>query len=47
MKVKLIIIDSFRSENPNPPPKYFIEGDHIDSWYYSPECAAKQIQTVF
>ena len=47
MKVKLIIIDSFKSENPNPPPKYFIEGDHIDSWYYSPVCAAKQIQTVF
>ena len=47
MKVKLIIIDSFKSESPNPPTKYYIEGDHIDSWYYSPICAAKQIQTVF
>lgn len=47
MKVKLIVIDSFRTESRNLPPKYYIEGDHIDSWYYSPECANKQIQTVF
>lgn len=46
MKIKLIIIDSFddvcrlRSQ-------YYIDGDHIDSWSYSPDIACKKIETFF
>lgn len=46
MKVKLIIIDSFDSNYSNPV-KYFYEGDHIDSFIYSPEGAGKIIETKF
>lgn len=47
MKVKLIIIDSFCSENAKLPIKYFIENGHIDSWQYSPEQCSRSITTVF
>lgn len=46
MKVKLIIIDSFDSEYPKTE-KYFYEGDHIDSFVYSPDCADKKIEWIF
>ncbi len=46
MKVKLIIIDNFDSDYTNPI-KYFYEGDHIDSFVYSPEGANKKIETLF
>ena len=47
MKVKLIIVDSFDAEYPNDPPEYFIKGDYIDRWVYSPACSEKTIETVF
>lgn len=46
MKVKLIIIDNFDSDYSNPI-KYFYEGDHIDSFVYSPEDSGKKIETKF
>ncbi len=47
MKVKLIIVDSFDAEYPNEAPEYFIDGDFIDRWVYSPDCCEKRIETVF
>lgn len=47
MKVKLIIVDSFNAEYPNEAPEYFINGDFIDRWVYSPDCCEKRIETVF
>lgn len=47
MKIKLIVIDSFASEDANVPIKYYVDSDHIDSWYYSPECSSKQVFTDF
>ncbi len=47
MKVKLIIVDSFDAEYPNEAPEYFINGDFIDRWVYSPDCCEKRIETVF
>ena len=51
MKVKLVLIDAYRSETP-PLPRlhYFIRGDetpHIDKWSYSPAGAKKRVETVF
>lgn len=46
MKIKLIIIDSFDSEF-RTPTEYFYEGDHIDSFIYSPESSGKIIETIF
>ena len=51
MKVKLVLIDAYRSETP-PLPRlhYFIRGDeipHIDKWLYSPAGAKKRVETVF
>lgn len=46
MKVKLVIIDNFDSDYTTPR-KYFFEGDHIDTFVYSPACAAKRIETRF
>ncbi len=48
MKVKLVLIDTYRAESSTPPPKYFIgEGAHIDRWVYSPTCAARVTESVF
>ncbi len=47
MKVKLIIVDSFDASYPNEEPQYFIGGDYIDRWVYSPEECEKTIETVF
>lgn len=47
MKVKLIIVDSFYSDYVNNDLKYYIEGDHIDKWQYSPECCEKNIVSEF
>ena len=46
MKLKLIIIDNFDSDYA-PPIEYFINADHIDSWYYSTKECYKQIYTQF
>ncbi|HAN44802.1 MAG TPA: RNA-binding protein [Ruminococcaceae bacterium] len=47
MKIKLIIVDAFDAFYNIEPPTYFIEGNHIDRWRYSPENAEKIIETVF
>ena len=46
MKIKLIIIDSFKNKY-SPEIKYFHEGDRIDNWDYSPEPCEKRIYTKF
>lgn len=47
MKVKLIIVDSFEASYIPPKPVYYITGDHLDSWRYSPDDAERVIETVF
>ena len=47
MKVKLVIVDHRDEENKIPPMRYFIEGDHIDYFRYSPEESARVVETVF
>ena len=47
MKIKLIIVDAFDSENEPKAPEYFITKGHLDSWKYSPENCSKNISTVF
>ncbi len=47
MKVKLIIIDAFSSDNCRLPSKYFIENGHIEEWRYSPPSCRRNISTVF
>ena len=49
MKIKLVIIDTC-GEAKREPLKYFVDVGrvhHIDSWYYSPIGAKKQVETVF
>ncbi len=48
MKVKLIIIETFDSEQGRPrPPEYFFSGEHMDEFVYSPPESEKVIRTVF
>ncbi|MBQ8407990.1 MAG: S1 RNA-binding domain-containing protein [Clostridia bacterium] len=50
MKIKLVLIDSYKGELPSPRLKYFIDGGtvkHIDRWRYSPDACTKLIETVF
>lgn len=47
MKIKLIIVDAFESEEEPNPPEYFIKSGHIDFWRYSPEGCSKNISTDF
>lgn len=47
MKIKLIIIDSFDYKIRPEKPKYYFEGDHLDSFLYSPEDCKRCIETVF
>ena len=47
MKIKLIIVDSFDAEYPNPQIKYYTDSDHIDHWVYSPDKCPKIIESVF
>ena len=46
MKIKLIIIDSFDTSY-SPKIKYFLNGDNIDEWEYSPFNCQKRIFTKF
>ena len=46
MKIKLIIIDKLDGLPPQKI-KYFFNGNHISRFDYSPECAVKQISSVF
>ena len=45
MKVKLIVIDSFDADYPPAPPVYYVDGNHLDIWRYSPECCPRIIET--
>lgn len=47
MKIKLIIIETFEYTYKPAEPKYFISGEHIDKFVYSPDESEKQITTVF
>lgn len=50
MKVKLVLVDTYKGEARKAPPKYFIDGcncRHIDYWRYSPERSQKLVETVF
>ena len=50
MKIKLVLIDSYKGEHAQSKLKYFIDCEnvtHIDSWQYSPEYSGKKIETVF
>lgn len=47
MKLKLIIVDSFSAPYTEPETKYFFEGNHMDSFLYSPPDCEKTIRSVF
>ncbi len=47
MKIKLSIVDSFPEKNSPAPVKYYFDGEHIDSWQYSPNVSEKIIESVF
>ena len=47
MKVKLIIIESFESDDVNYNYNYHITGGKLDHWRYSPDSSSKLIETVF
>lgn len=47
MKIKLVIVDTQSSGTGTKPPEYFIEGDRIDYWKYSPDSCSKIIETIF
>lgn len=47
MKIKLVLVDTFRILTPPPQPEYFFTGSHMDRFVYSPENADKLIETTF
>lgn len=47
MKIKLIIVDTFDCGFSSGDFRYFIKGNHIDSWTYSTPQSEKVIKTVF
>ena len=47
MKVKLIIVDAFDEDYQRLKPQYFFDGDHMDTFRYSPESSNKIIETIF
>lgn len=47
MKVKLIIVDSFDAQYQPDEPEYFVHGDHISQWLYSPASCERVISTAF
>lgn len=49
MKVKLIIVDKFASDNNTKPLpcRYFYDDEHMDSWVYSTEKSFKNVRTDF
>ena len=50
MKIKLVLIDSYKGEVPHPDIRYFIDCEkskHLDRWQYSPPNSSKVIETVF
>ena len=47
MKIKLVLVDSFSAPCDVRPPEYYFNGDHMDSWLYSPAECPKTVGTVF
>ena len=50
MKIKLVLIDSYKGTPPPKEVKYFIDTEnvtHIDRWQYSPSVSTKNIETIF
>lgn len=47
MKIKLSIVDNFTDNQQPEPVHYYYDKNHIDVWQYSPECAEKNIKSVF
>lgn len=47
MKVKLIITDVFDGQQRNREVRYFVDGDHIDYWKYTPDESGRIIETDF
>ena len=50
MKIKLVLVDSYKGEIVTPKLQYFTDCEntlHIDSWRYSPPQCSKVVETVF
>ena len=47
MKVKLVLVDTFRIEPPTEPPEYFFTGSRMSRFVYSPRASGKMIESVF
>lgn len=47
MKVKLIAVDVFDAEYNTEKLKYFVTGNHISHWTYTPENSSKVIESIF
>ncbi len=50
MKIKLVLVDSYKGEIASPRIKYFVDCEktaHIDSWRYSPPMSKKVVETIF
>lgn len=50
MKVKLVLVDTYKGDKRKAPPKYFTDGNsckHLDHWRYSPTKAQKTVETIF
>ena len=47
MKVKLVIVDHRAEEAKIPPMRYFIKGDRIDCFRYSPAQCPRVVETIF
>ena len=47
MKIKLILIDSFRAPAEPPTPRYYFRGSHMDRFVYSPPECGKLVVTDF
>ncbi len=47
MKIKLVLVDTFRADISPAEPEYFFKNDHLDVFRYSPENCDRMIETVF
>ena len=50
MKIKLVLIDTYKGITPQPKHRYFIDCEntkHLSRWVYSPKTAIKLVETVF
>ncbi len=47
MKIKLVIVDTQNTGGSPKMPEYFVSGDRIDYWRYSPDDCRKVVETIF